>query len=81
MPAVFSFTLGSNIQFFEIIGGDKIDKDDDGKIDNEYSVKGLNFTANFIYNSITALLQSWDIIILKSETALLKGIIYSPISD
>lgn len=40
----FKFTLGYNISLFEIIGGDKVDLDQDMVIDNYNSVEGHNYS-------------------------------------
>ncbi len=41
--------FGYNISFFEVIGGDKVDLDEDGFNDNENIVESHNYTGSFTY--------------------------------
>ncbi len=43
------FNLGFNISLFEVIGGDKVDLDEDGITDNENTVESYNYSASFTY--------------------------------
>jgi hypothetical protein len=69
----FALTIGTNIQLFEIIGGDKIDKDNDGKIDNEYSVKGYNFTTSFLYKFNSLLTTSFGYNYIEKRSSPVQG--------
>ncbi|MBK8553341.1 MAG: hypothetical protein IPL53_20675 [Ignavibacteria bacterium] len=41
-------TGGYNVSFFEILGGDDIDSDNDSIVDNFYSVESNNFSLVFL---------------------------------
>lgn len=45
----FQVTLAMNTSFFSVIGGDKIDKDNDGLIDNQNSVESYNYSLSLAY--------------------------------
>jgi len=45
----FKITVGYNISFFEIIGGDKVDLDQDSVIDNKYRVESNNFSLSLTF--------------------------------
>lgn len=45
----FKITAGYNISFFEIIGGDEVDLDQDGVIDNKHRVESNNFSMSLTF--------------------------------
>lgn len=53
----FQLTLAMNTSFFSVIGGDKVDLDNDGLIDNENSVESYNYSLSmaFAFNEKRAL--------------------------
>lgn len=53
----FKFTVGYNISLFEIIGGDKVDLDNDGIIDNYFVTESNNLSLGitYIFSSKTAI--------------------------
>lgn len=56
----WSVVVGSNASAFAVVGGDKVDQDEDGVIDNEFNMKGFTHTASLSYtfNQSTALTAS-----------------------
>lgn len=53
----FKLTIGYNVSFFEIIGGDKVDLDNDDIIDNYFITESNNFSlgTTYIFSSKTAI--------------------------
>jgi len=54
---VIKISFGYNIQFFKIISGDRIDKDMNNLMDNEYAVRSHNFSLNFS----SSFLEKWGL--------------------
>ena len=45
----YQVTFGANVQTFQILAGDEVDIDEDGKIDNDYTLKGADLSAGILY--------------------------------
>jgi len=45
----FQLTLAMNTSLFSVIGGDKVDKDNDGLIDNQNTVESYNYSLSVAY--------------------------------
>ncbi|MER3317016.1 MAG: hypothetical protein RIB79_01870 [Allomuricauda sp.] len=60
----FQLTFGFNISYFSIIGGDKVDLDENGLIDNEKSIESFNYSlgASYTLNSSAGISASLHIV-------------------
>lgn len=56
----WSVVVGTNISAFAVVGGDEVDQNEDGVIDNQFATKGFTHTASLSYtfSQATALTAS-----------------------